>query len=303
MKLPIKDYFVLSKKERNAAFVLIVFLIALIVLPLCYTPPNVTPTPDPHFEKMVVQLMDQSAEANHNTPSEWQEFANPNNEQYSLFTFNPNTLNAEGWRKLGVKDKTIRTIFNYLGKGGHFYKPEDIKKIWGLSPEIANRIIPYAQIENTANTEKPSYASAWNKTAGKAAPIPEFDINTATIEQLRGIKQLDIGLAYRILKFRDKLGGFISLEQIKETHGMTDTSFMTIEPYLKKQPSVVFKININTASEDDLGNHPYINKPLAKAIVFYRNKNGLYQTVADLKRIVFLKDDLLQKIAPYLSVQ
>ena len=51
-----------------------------------------------------------------------------------VFYFDPNTASPEDWRRLGIKDKTIRTIQNYLSKGGKFYKPGDISKIWGLSP-------------------------------------------------------------------------------------------------------------------------------------------------------------------------
>jgi DNA uptake protein ComE-like DNA-binding protein len=49
-----------------------------------------------------------------------------------LFYFDPNTISAEKWKRLGIRDKTIQTIQNYLSKGGHYYKEEDLQKINGL---------------------------------------------------------------------------------------------------------------------------------------------------------------------------
>ena len=51
-------------------------------------------------------------------------------EPVELFTFNPNTLETEGWRKLGLSERQAKTIMNYRSKGGRFYKKEDLKKIY-----------------------------------------------------------------------------------------------------------------------------------------------------------------------------
>ncbi len=48
-----------------------------------------------------------------------------------MFYFDPNTLDEAGWQRLGVRDKTIATIKNYLSKGGKFYKARRYKKDMG----------------------------------------------------------------------------------------------------------------------------------------------------------------------------
>ena len=53
-------------------------------------------------------------------------------QQENCFYFDPNTLSKDGWQKLGIRDKTIKTIQNYLSKGGHFRKPEDLQRVYGL---------------------------------------------------------------------------------------------------------------------------------------------------------------------------
>ena len=64
-----------------------------------------------------------------------------------LFYFDPNTISESGWKKLGLRDKTIQTIEKYLNKGGHFYKPEDLQKIYGLHKDEYERLGPYVKIE------------------------------------------------------------------------------------------------------------------------------------------------------------
>lgn len=51
-----------------------------------------------------------------------------NQSKQELFFFDPNTISTNEWKKLGLRDKTIRTIQNYLGKGGRFKKSEDFSK-------------------------------------------------------------------------------------------------------------------------------------------------------------------------------
>src|SRR5215203_2527125 len=78
-----------------------------------------------------------------------------------LFSFDPNTLNIEGWRRLGLTERTARTIGKYISKGGHFYKAEDLKKIWGLPPEFYERVRRYITIAPAPNQyssyQKPAY--------------------------------------------------------------------------------------------------------------------------------------------------
>ena len=80
----------------------------------------------------------------------------PNNSS-EVFYFDPNTAIHSDWKRLGLRDKTIQTIQNYLSKGGKFYKPEDIGKIWGFAPSDAKRLIPYVSIKNIAVKEYASF--------------------------------------------------------------------------------------------------------------------------------------------------
>ena len=63
------------------------------------------------------------------------------------FLFDPNTLDGEGWIRLGVPEKAATNVIRYREKGGLFRKPEDIGKIYGMPDQLAAELQPYIQIE------------------------------------------------------------------------------------------------------------------------------------------------------------
>jgi competence ComEA-like helix-hairpin-helix protein len=65
----------------------------------------------------------------------------------------------------------------------------------------------------------------------------------------------------------------------------------------------VKKININTATIDELKAHPYIKYNLANPIVAYRNEHGSFSKIEDIKKVMAVTEEIYKKIAPYLSLQ
>ena len=298
MKNFVKDYFTFSRKERVALIILILLISIFIVLPYVIPFKKNAPLINENLQQQVKLLLVKDSLPNNNLAEN--ETSNENsfskNSSYAMFEFNPNTINEEGWKKLGLKDKTIKTILNYRSKGGKFKTPEDIRKIWGLKKEDADRIIPYAKIESKTNNNNSAKETINTSTI-------KIDINIATPQEWFAIPNMDRTLAYKIIKYKEKLGGFLTIQQVKETYGLTDSLFKTIEPYLILQTTNIKKININTADDYTLSNHPYINKDVAKAIIIYRTQHGAYTKIDDIKKIVFIKDELYNKIAPYLAVE
>ena len=229
----------------------------------------------------------------------------PSNKEWEgeLFNFNPNTLDEAGWQKLGVRDKTIATIKNYLSKGGKFYKPEDIKKIWGMDETLAKKLMPYIQIEKkeyTSNERTEEYTKpVYEKKTYTPASI---DINIADTTALIALPGIGSKLAQRIITFRDKLGGFYKLEQVGETFGLPDSTFQKIKPRLILSNPSVKQISINTATLDELKNHPYLRYNIANAIIQYRTQHGSFSATADLKKIMAITEDVYNKVMPYLKL-
>jgi competence protein ComEA len=226
-------------------------------------------------------------------------------ENRSLFYFDPNTLTTEGWKKLGLRDKTIKTIQNYLSKGGHFRKPEDLSEIYGLFEDEYERLEPYIRIENQGTS--PSAFSKNEKSLAsltqKKEHYPIVDINTADTSAFIALPGIGSKLAMRIINFREKLGGFYSINQVGETFGLPDSVFQTIRQYFKLENPVVRKININTATLDELKAHPYIRYNLANPIIAYRNQHGPFSKVEDIKAVMAVNNEIYNRIAPYLSTE
>ena len=222
-----------------------------------------------------------------------------------LFSFNPNTLSAEGWKKLGLREKTVKTIRNYIEKGGRFRKPEDLQKVYGLREDEYERLKGYVQIENSPPALAQVNATAVVKPAYPSKKeISVIDINTADSTALEALPGIGAKLAIRIVHFREKLGGFYSVEQVGETFGLADSVFQKIKVYLRLNDAMaVRKININTADSDEMKSHPYIRYNLAKVIINYRQQHGPFEIMEDLKGITIIDARLYEKIKPYLSIE
>jgi len=89
---------------------------------------------------------------------------------------------------------------------------------------------------------------------------------------------------------------------VRETFGLPDSTFQKVKQYLKIANSSIRKININTASIDELKAHPYIRYNIANPIVAYRNEHGPFSSIDDLKKIMIITDEVYQKIMPYLTL-
>ncbi|MEO7045836.1 MAG: helix-hairpin-helix domain-containing protein, partial [Ferruginibacter sp.] len=109
--------------------------------------------------------------------------------------------------------------------------------------------------------------------------------------------------ARRIINFRNRLGGFYSIDQVAETFGLPDSTFQKIKPYLQLSNEPVKKININTASMEELKAHPYIRWQLANLIIQYKTQHGPYKKIDDIKKIMVVDEDTFNKVAPYLAVE
>ena len=222
-----------------------------------------------------------------------------------LFYFDPNTLSVQGWVRLGVKEKTANTIQHYISKGGKFRQAADIKKIWGLRPDLVERMLPYvriAQTSSSANFENKNYPPYEKKTFEKKM-LKSVDINKGDSLAYISLPGIGPSFARRIINFRNKLGGFYSISQVSETFGLPDSTFQKIKPLLVISAEEVKKININTATLDELKVHPYIRYQLANLLVQFRTQHGQYTSINDIKKIMVIDAELYNKISPYLVTE
>lgn len=215
----------------------------------------------------------------------------------AAFDFDPNTATGETFEALGLESNTIRSILNYREKGGQFRKVEDFKKIYTLPDRLYQHLKANIKI-----VQKPTYSNTKKYTPKSYRKI---DINTANLEDFQQFRGIGPSYAKRILKMREGLGGFLNIQQVGELYKLPDSTFQIMLPYLECASVPVDKININTATVDELKAHPYLRWFHAKAIVHYRETEGLWKSV-DLVQILTEFDDgkgTFKKIKPYLTIE
>ncbi|MFN4146102.1 MAG: helix-hairpin-helix domain-containing protein [Runella sp.] len=224
----------------------------------------------------------------------------------SLFYFDPNTASVSQLQALGMPKFIAERIEKYRSKGGKFRQKEDLQKIYGLRPELYERLEPYisivAETPKTAlvATNTPTSPAKEAEILPKAPKITTFDINTADTTQLIRLRGIGSKLAARIVKFRDGLGGFVSESQYAEIFGLDSLALAELYRFAQVRTPPQ-QISINTASIENLDRHPYISRRQAEIIIRYREQHGAYQSPQDLLRIKILDEKFVNKIAPYLA--
>ena len=202
-----------------------------------------------------------------------------------LFRFDPNTLSADQWRKLGLRDRVIATIQRYTAKGGKFYTPQDLGKIYGLSRADYERLAPYAVIS------KPPLAT-WQKEWRLTSP----GNRNRDIPRISG---RDPGKTYPEYRPADsETGSKVSVAtevdnreimNQKEKHGK-DSGGEAIDI-----------IDINRADTGLLQRLPGIGGVLAARIVMFRKKLGGFSSLSQLREVYGLSEEVYRQIAGRLA--
>lgn len=130
-----------------------------------------------------------------------------------------------------------------------------------------------------------------------------ININQADSLAFSALNGIGTILSSRIVRYRNWLGGFHTKEQLLDVYGIDSMLFNHILPYLMVSSIDVKKININTTNFSSLASHPYITKSIANSIIKYRNHHGNFTSLAQLKLIPLIDEDLFRKIAFYLTIE
>jgi DNA uptake protein ComE-like DNA-binding protein len=213
----------------------------------------------------------------------------------TLFAFNPNTVTKDELKTLGFSDRLVKGLLNYRTKGGEFRIKADVKKLYGMDSTFYKRLLPFIQLPERIVYEK--------KVLDLKKKSVLFDLNEADSAQFQQVYGIGPVLAKRIVKYRDRLGGFIKNDQLYEVYGLDSVVIgQLLKVSFLPDNNSAKKLSINTADEKMLSSHPYFSKNIARAIVTYRFQHGNYLSVDDLRRINLIDEKTMTKIYPYLTV-
>lgn len=231
------------------------------------------------------------------------DLSNPNRSfatnKLTPFEFDPNTITSEGLKALGLSEKQANIITNYKAKGGTFRKKEDFKKMYCISDIEYEVLASYIKINQPKKSEQTSYAKNTTHT-----PKPFFMVNlnnadTLDLKELRGIGS---AFSKRIVAYRDRLGGFHNKNQLLEVYGFSEELLCQIENSLIIDKENIRKIDLNTASIDEMKKHPYLDYYQAKAIANYREKVKPFDNIEEVLLTNLIYEETFDKLKPYLAV-
>jgi competence protein ComEA len=274
-----KNYFTYNKKERNGILLLSCLLLFLILFyQFSYLLKTETKTDFSEFEKAITEL-------------EFTEVKTKNIKKDSLFLFNPNDLNDDGWLALGLSQGKLKVLRNYQKSGGYFKQKEDLQRCYAFGDEFYNTIKEYVIIPKPKTTEPKSQ---------KPITLTQIiELNQADSLDLISIKGIGPFYAKQILKYRNELGGFYFYNQFSEIWGLENLELEKFQQQTSIDILYIQKININTVELEKLRLHPYLNYKQAKMIVNYRKQHGDFKQLKDIRKIKPISPELFRKIVPY----
>lgn len=215
-------------------------------------------------------------------------------------TFNPNTVSYEDLIAMQIPEKLAKTWINYTSKGAKFYKVDDLQKLYGMNESLYAQLGPFVEIEKTTSHSFETSISVTKATI-PAKQALRININTADTTLLQKLPMIGSKRASMILKYRDLLGGFISLSQLKEVYTINDTIYDTIKSFLYIAPDYKpSTMSINLKQEKELVKHPYI-RPIAKALCNYKKEHGPFRSAEALQKLYTIDEKTLERILPYIN--
>lgn len=285
----LRDWLSFSKGERVAIISILAAIVVLILVSVFRPWPKSIDEKSLHNLDSLLALRQQAIEEKQSKLAE----SAPDVAELHPFPFNPNTLTEDEWKQIGLTDRQIRNIMNYQAKGGKFYSKNDLAKLYTISEEDFAQLESFIVLpeisrgmnnKNAAKSQENQSFEEKPKPEKKAIPI--VDLNTVDSTTLVELPQIGPYMALRIIEFRNKLGGFIDKEQLRDVKGMDDERFATIEPYINIGEAETRKIDINRADFKALVHHPYLNYEQVKRIFNQREKRGMIKNWEQLQGLI-----------------
>lgn len=167
------------------------------------------------------------------------------------------------------------------------------RKSYGNNPGSPRSVAKSEQPSRDSLPVKPS------KSATRKSLMVELNsADTLTLQMLYGIGP---AFAKRIVRYRERLGGFVSTEQLLEVYGLTEDRYRKLLPHIMVDQEAVSKIKINEVTLKQLVRHPYMEYYQARDLISLRDKGQRYHSTQDLLLAPTMDTVSLQRIAPYID--
>ena len=288
----IKSYFKFSQGQRTGIFLLFGIIVVL-QLVYFFVDVSALSNDSPEKEKWLSlqSQIDSMKQQKHNYIPK-------------TYPFNPNFISDYKGYKLGMSVLEIDRLLAFRKGNKYVNSPKEFQDVTKVSDSLLNAIAPYFKFPDWVNNKKEfaAYKKNPNTAFAKKEKTVIIDINKATQEDLIKIYGIGEAISIRILKLKESLGGFVSMEQMNHVWGLSPEVIENLNSHFKvSELPKLKKIDVNNASIKELSQFPYFNYQLAKQIVTFRSMNGDFKNVNDLTKIKGLSIDKANIIALYLD--
>lgn len=297
----IYNYFNFNRRERNGItfLIVIVFLLLLIDIFLPYFLRDESASIQIRRIEIEQPGMDYRKEKGKHFV-----FLAHHKAEYKLHPFDPNLMDEQEAMRLGIPKQVVATLLKFRSKGFKFRSAEDLKKVYGFRDSDYLRLKDFVRISDQSN-QKPETQKALPTQYQENVVTTKrivLDLNAADSLSLLSLPGIGPKLTARILKFRDALGGFYSVQQLKEVYGISDSLFSTLAGRIIVSNVAVRKINLNQIPADELKKHPYVKPQTAQVIINYRLKHGKFSSPNQLMETGAINEEWLKRMGPYLEI-
>lgn len=222
-----------------------------------------------------------------------------------LSAFDPNTADSTLLLRLGLQPWQVRSIYRYRAKGGIYRQPSDFARLYGLTVKQYKELLPYIRISD----EYKSAAEVYGRTDGdkvvrdslrypvKLQPGQYVTLDDADTASLRKVPGIGRYYASRIVRYRNDLGGYVSVAQLSEIEGIPEAALS----YFRVTGGAVRKLNLNRLTLNELKHHPYINFYQARRIIDYRRLKGPLHSIDDLRLLKDFSQRDIERLRPYVE--
>ncbi len=205
--------------------------------------------------------------------------------------FNPNTADYNQLIDFGFNRFQANNLIEYRKKVGAFKTRNELMKIYGVDSSFYKSIENHIQIEIAEESPIDTYKPV----------LLNVELNSADSTDLLKLNGIGPVFATRILKYRDLLGGFYSTSQLLEVYNFSEETFQEIEISISADTLLIKKIRLNFAEYADLIRHPYFTKKQVEAVLNYRQKNGSFHDILQIKTNDLVDSKTFSRIRPYLT--
>ena len=293
-----KSIFYLQENDRKV-LILCLFILVITIGVFIFVGNSMTETPEPFADSITIY-------------NGYKKQPYYDNEQYETrthsltpFSFDPNTAEPDVLLKLGLSPRLVRNICKYRAHGGVFSRKEDFMRLYGLTMGEYKQLEPYIEIGENFRQASESYRPENDhivirdtiRYPLKLREGQHVAINSADTSMLKRVPGIGSHYATAIVRYRERLGGFYTVDQLLEIGGFPESALK----YFVVDGTPTHTIDINHMTVNQLCRHPYIGFYQARTIVDHRRKYGNISSLEELSLSRDFPPETIERLKHYVK--